>query len=137
VKKVVEDQKAVASDILGKSKNLGQGQVPRGDDFVHGIKNVQGENPWNAARCIHGEPTFADIEPDHDLGRASKPGCRNLVRKPEDAHRSFGLPTIRTDIPYKAFRSVADFQVSYESILLTLNLELRRRARSHRPFASF
>jgi EF-hand domain-containing family member B len=57
VKKVVEDQKAVASDILGKSKNLGQGQVPRGDDFVHGIKNVQGENPWNAARCIHGEPT--------------------------------------------------------------------------------
>jgi hypothetical protein len=40
VKKTVEDQKAVASDILGASKNLGQGQEDRGADFVHGIKNV-------------------------------------------------------------------------------------------------
>jgi len=40
VQKTVEDFKAVASDQLGKSKNLGQGQVPRGPDFVHGIKNV-------------------------------------------------------------------------------------------------
>ena len=56
VKKTVEDHKAVANDMLGKSKNLGQGQADRGSDFVHGIKNVQGEDPWNAARCIHGEP---------------------------------------------------------------------------------
>ena len=40
VQKVVEDQKAVTSDILGKSKNLGQGQSDRGSEFVHGIKNV-------------------------------------------------------------------------------------------------
>jgi len=40
VKKTVEDHKAVASDLLGVSKNLGQGQEPRGPDFVHGIKNV-------------------------------------------------------------------------------------------------
>ena len=43
VKKTVEDQKAVASDLLGVSKNLGQGQVSRGDEFVHGVKNIQGE----------------------------------------------------------------------------------------------
>lgn len=109
VKKVVEDSKAVASDILGKSKNLGQGQAPRGDDFVHGIKNVQGDNPWNAARCIHGEPTDASVAPDRDLGRAIKPGCRNTVRREEDTHRAFGLPTIRNDIPFKERRSVADF----------------------------
>ena len=77
---------------------------------MHGIKNVQGEDPWNAARCIHGEPTAADIAPDKDLGKCIKPNCRNLVRKPEDAHRSFGLPTVRNDIPKKAFVSVADFQ---------------------------
>jgi hypothetical protein len=41
VKKTVEDQKAVASDLLGVSKNLGQGQESRGSDFVHGVKNVQ------------------------------------------------------------------------------------------------
>ena len=40
VKKTVEDHRAVAQDLLGVSKNLGQGQVDRGADFVHGIKNV-------------------------------------------------------------------------------------------------
>ena len=113
VKKTVEDQKAVTTDMLGQSKNLGQGQVPRGPDFVHGIKNVQGDDPWNAARCIHGQPTAEEVMPDRDLGRSTKPNCRNLVRKEEDAHRSFGCPTIRNDIPFPEKRSVADFQVSY------------------------
>ena len=40
VKKTVEDHKAVASDLLGVSKNLGQGQNDRGKDFVHGVKNI-------------------------------------------------------------------------------------------------
>ena len=54
--KVVEDQKGVLNDQLGKSKNLGQGQADRGPDFVHGMRNVQSNDPWNAARCIAGEP---------------------------------------------------------------------------------
>ena len=61
VKKTVEDHRAVASDLLGISKNLGQGQTNRGDDFIHGIKNIQGTDPWNAGRCIHGEPTEREI----------------------------------------------------------------------------
>ena len=109
VKKTVEDHKAVANDMLGHSKNLGQGQTDRGADFVHGIKNVQGANPWNAARCIHGEPTAKEVAPDADLGKSIKPNCRNVVRREEDRHRSFGLPTIRNDIPVKGFRSVADY----------------------------
>lgn len=32
------------------------------------------------------------------------------MRKDEDRLRSFGCPTIRKDIPYKNFRSVADYQ---------------------------
>jgi len=60
VKKTVEDHKAVTSDLLGVSKNLGQGQTDRGVEFVHGVKNIQGTDPWNAARCIHGEP--GDLE---------------------------------------------------------------------------
>ena len=112
VKKTVEDFRAVSADLLGQSKNLGQGQAKRPDDFVHGIKNVQGADPWNAARCIHGEPDLKQLLPDKDLGKSTKPNCRNVVRKEEDKYRSFGVPTIRTDIPQKPKRSVADYQVS-------------------------
>lgn len=48
--------------------------------------------------------------PDHDLAKSVKPNCRNVVRKEEDVNRSFGVPTVRTDIPYKVFKSVADYQ---------------------------
>ena len=41
-----------------------------------------------------------------------KPNCRNVVRNEADKLRSFGCPTIRKDIPYKEFKSVADYQVS-------------------------
>jgi hypothetical protein len=77
---------------------------------VHGAKNLQAGNHWNAARCIHGEPNERELLPDHDLGKATKPNCRNVVRKEEDKHRSFGVPTLRMDIPGKKFRSVADYQ---------------------------
>jgi len=33
-----------------------------------------------------------------------------VVRTEADKQRSFGCPTIRKDIPYKEFRSVADYQ---------------------------
>jgi hypothetical protein len=70
---------------------------------------VTGDDPWNAARCIHGEPRACDVVDDKDLGKAIKPGCRNVVRRDADQHRAFGVPTIRKDIPFKEFRSVADF----------------------------
>jgi len=34
------------------------------------VKNVQGSDPWNAARCIHGEPSEREVKPDHDLGKS-------------------------------------------------------------------
>lgn len=39
-----------------------------------------------------------------------KANCGNYVRKEEDKLRSFGVPTVRLDIPGKKFRSVADYQ---------------------------
>ena len=79
VKKTVEDVKATQSDILGKPRNLGQGQHPLGPDHVFGIKNttIIGEDSWNAARCLHGEPSEKQLEPDRDLGKCVKPGSRN------------------------------------------------------------
>ena len=98
VRKTVEDHRSVTTDQLGRTRNLGQGQAPRGPDFVHGIKNVQGADPWNAARCIHGEPSQEELMPDKDLGKSIKPNCRNVVWKEEDKDRSFGVPTVRNDI---------------------------------------
>lgn len=46
--------------------------------------------------------------PDHDLGKCTKPGSRNMVRTEQDSTRAFGTPSIRKDIPNKLFRSVAD-----------------------------
>jgi hypothetical protein len=48
--------------------------------------------------------------PEKDLGISAKIGARNMVRRPEDAHRAFGCPTVRTDIPMKKIKSVADYQ---------------------------
>jgi hypothetical protein len=83
---------------------------------VHGAKNQQVDPrdptaaPWNAARCIHGEPTEGDVQAERDLGRSLKPGCGNFVQREEDRERAFGLPTVRSDVPQKKLRSVADYQ---------------------------
>lgn len=84
------------------------------------MRNVVGSDIWNAAKCIHGEPNEKELEPDRDLGKSTKVGCRNVVRKPEDSQRIFGCPTIRTDIPYKEKRSIADYNV-----ILTVNMSFR------------
>lgn len=78
---------------------------------MFGVKNtsIVGNDSWNAAKCLHGEPTEKELEVDRDLGKCVKPGSRNQVRRPEDANRAFGCPTIRTDIPFKEKRSVADY----------------------------
>eukprot|EP00350_Pseudokeronopsis_sp_OXSARD2_P011589 CAMPEP_0170544658 /NCGR_PEP_ID=MMETSP0211-20121228/3331_1 /TAXON_ID=311385 /ORGANISM="Pseudokeronopsis sp., Strain OXSARD2" /LENGTH=154 /DNA_ID=CAMNT_0010848353 /DNA_START=687 /DNA_END=1151 /DNA_ORIENTATION=- len=109
VKKTVEDQKAVTQDQLGKSKNMGQGKPPKPEDHAFGVKNLVGGEVWNVGKCLNGEPTAKELAPDTDLGKSVKPGCRNTVRKDEDWKRSFGAPTIRTDIPYKEKRSIADY----------------------------
>lgn len=109
VKKTVEDFKQVAHDILGKPKNLGQGKPPIPENHIFGVSTV-GNDAWNAAKCMHGEPTEKELDPDFDLGRCTKSGCKNEVRNEQDINRVFGTPTIRLDIPYKQKKSVADHQ---------------------------
>ncbi len=65
---------------------------------------------WNAAQCIHGEPSEAELLPDRDLGRCTKIGARNIPRTEADQDRAFGCPTIRTDISGRKQKSVADYQ---------------------------
>lgn len=91
---------------------MGQGKPPVPEGHAFGIRNQFGPEIWNAAKCISGEPTAKELQPDKDLGKSIKEGTRNIVRKPEDENRIFGVPTIRTDIPYKEKRSIADYNVS-------------------------
>lgn len=110
VKRQVEDYKAVALDPLAQSRNLGQGVYHIHDpNVVFGIKNNL-EN-WNAAKCITGEEPPENLQPDKDLGKSVRANCTNNYRKQEDVGRSFGVPSIRVDVPYKAAekRSVADY----------------------------
>lgn len=110
VSKKVEDTNMVQKEPLGKSKTVGQGLKPEIYDAVHGAPSLKSHNDWNARKCITGEPTAKMLEPDADLGKCVKPGCRNVVWYEQDKDRAFGTPTIRMDIPKPAFRSVADHQ---------------------------
>ena len=85
---------------------------------MFGVRNIVGSDNWNAAKCIHGQPTDKELHPDKDLGKSIKQGCTNNVRKQEDENRIFGVPTIRTDIPYKNKRSIADYNVSFVILLI-------------------
>lgn len=107
VKKQIEHCRALSHDTLGKGRNHGQSHTHRAD-FTHGIKNDL--NAWNAGKCINGEGIARMMAPDSDLGKSCKPNSSNNVRRPEDKDRAFGLPTVRSDIPYKTFKSVADWR---------------------------
>lgn len=110
VKKTVEDFRQTSYDQVGLSKNLGQGDLPVQEETRFGVPNSASAETWNAARCINGEPTDKQLEPDHDLGHCVKPGSRNITRRDEDESRVFGCPSIRVDIPKKKLKSVADHQ---------------------------
>ena len=106
VQKTVEDYIEITKDELGRPKNLGQNSDP---NQVFGVMK-RGEE-WNAALCIYGVPdSQKEINPDSDLGKCTKMNCTNHVRRSEDVDRIFGVPTIRTDIPKKILKSVADPQ---------------------------
>jgi hypothetical protein len=51
--------------------------------------------------CLTGMAEENQLEPDRDLGKCVKEGCRNVVRHDGDRDRIFGVPTIRLDIPQK------------------------------------
>ena len=78
--------------------------------MIFGVRSLKDQNEWNARKCITGEPRQRELLPDADLGRSSRPGTRNIVRRKEDEGRVFGCPSIRTDIPMRKIKSVADHQ---------------------------
>jgi hypothetical protein len=95
-KKNIEDFRDFAQDSLGKVRNLGQTKALHAKNQIFGI-NRRNHNQWDAKQCIHGEPTFAEVNADDSLGKATRFGFRNSTQ-PGDETRVFGTPTIRDDI---------------------------------------
>lgn len=73
---------------------------------TYGFKS-KNQEPWSAGKCIHGEPTLEEVQPDADLGKSNRLGYRNITHT-GDENRSFGLPTIRDDVKKPQLKSVAD-----------------------------
>jgi len=101
-----EDYKALG-DILGRVKNLGFGTRNLPEDYVYGTASIRrGDDDWDARQCIQGGYTWLEQQPDQDLGKSITPGFRNITAE----SRAFGTPTIRSDIPPYAKKSLADNQ---------------------------
>ena len=105
IKKTVEDFRNVTHEELGKSKNLGTGRLAAEPDRIFGVPTYK--EPWDAGQCIKGTPQQHELFPDKDLGKSNRFGFRNTV-KTGDELRQFGVPTIRSDVEKKSFKSVAD-----------------------------
>ena len=95
-------------DKLGKTRNLGHGNH-RPRDHLYGKASVRGFGEWDARCCITGDYAEEDREPDSDLGKTHTPGFRNILTDAQK-ERTFGTPTVRSDIPKYAKRSIADHQ---------------------------
>eukprot|EP01062_Namystynia_karyoxenos_P009232 TRINITY_DN13256_c0_g1_i1.p1 TRINITY_DN13256_c0_g1~~TRINITY_DN13256_c0_g1_i1.p1 ORF type:complete len:474 (+),score=147.35 TRINITY_DN13256_c0_g1_i1:93-1424(+) len=103
VRRTLEDFKDTAHDALGTCRNQGFGEqrsLPK--NFTFGKENRWDE--WGSRECMRGAYSEAEQAPDKDLGKATRPGFRNEA--PTD--RTFGAPTIRTDIPRPRTKKVTD-----------------------------
>lgn len=101
--KLYEDHKLAAADRLGQVRQLGTGE--RGLDPAHtyGVASMRHGPEPGMKELLTGGYSVKEQEPDADLGKSLREGWRNI--QPED--RTFGTPSIRTDIAMPKARSVS------------------------------
>lgn len=78
--KNIEDFRST-SDILGMSRNLGQGSASRPFDMVYGQTSaaiLKSKKVHTAAEVMRGNYNVFQQQPDPDLGKAITPGFRNV-----------------------------------------------------------
>ncbi|KAJ8610683.1 hypothetical protein CTAYLR_005666 [Chrysophaeum taylorii] len=90
-------------DVVGRPRDLGVSNKPPGR--VYGKKSIRGESDWDARQCIQGAAPQTRDDDDDDLGTSLTPGYRNFPTS-----RPFGIPSVRSDVPKYARRSIADSQ---------------------------
>jgi len=96
----------VQSHPLGRTKNA------RGTVATLPVAHVFGHPPtahdeWGAKECLRGAYGVEEQQPDKDLGLTTR-RLAKLEQIPADEMRRYGVPTIRSDRPAPALRSVAD-----------------------------
>ncbi|CAM9721874.1 unnamed protein product [Scytosiphon promiscuus] len=100
-------------DTIGRARNLGHNSRDHLGKHVYGREAVKrGPNEWDARACVEGDYGWAEQQPDVDLGKSITPGFRNAIAQ----GRTFGVPSIRSDILPYAKRSVADTQNYGDSV---------------------
>ena len=114
VGKRLEDYRQATGDLLGKSKYLGT-LAPKFYNDDHAFGKGSNFEEWNAGRCIHGDETTVNnksLEPDIDLGRDVhwKNKLKSLQPSQRDLERTYGVPSIRDDLPKKKLKSVSDIK---------------------------
>ncbi|GAX80864.1 hypothetical protein CEUSTIGMA_g8299.t1 [Chlamydomonas eustigma] len=102
--KIYEDYKASATDYLGKVKKLGAGNRPLPTTHVYGMPSLRYGREPGVDELIQGNFSPAEQGPDADLGKSLREGFRNIA--PEG--RTFGAPSIRTDIPMPKVKLVTN-----------------------------
>lgn len=91
-------------DHLGKPRHLGASSSNLPADHIFGAPLKK--DPGSAWDCIQGQYSADEQQPDADLGRPANYGWKNVSAET----RSFGVPSIRSDIPLPGKRSIADGQ---------------------------
>ncbi|PNH00518.1 hypothetical protein TSOC_013655 [Tetrabaena socialis] len=108
--KLHEDYKATATDYLGRPKQLGTGnRTNLPPDHTFGVPSMRKGREPGVVQLLTGKYGQDEQAPDADLGKSLREGFRNQT-KPGDQDRSFGVPTIRTDVRLPKLRSVASAQ---------------------------
>ena len=70
IKKNQEDWKNYNDDPIGKPKNLAQVNKYVSPETVYGV--IKKGEECSAAQCIRGDANWKEVQPDFDLGRATK-----------------------------------------------------------------
>ncbi len=114
VGKRLEDFRQANEDMLGQSKYYGT-LDKKFHDSNHAFGKGSNFEEWNAGRCIHGDGNTVNNEtmkPDIDLGRDShyRNKLINLQPSQRDLNRTYGVPSIRSDLPQKKLKSVTDIK---------------------------
>jgi hypothetical protein len=117
VNKRSEDYRQATNDMLGKGKFRGtmNEQVVNNEGFAFGIRTINdGNDVWNVGKLIHGNVNSQrEVDPDIDLGKSTtyKSKLKTQVPHTPDPRRSFGVPSIRNDIPKKTKESFTNKMV--------------------------
>ena len=114
VGKRLEDFRQATEDMLGKGKYLGT-LSPKFYNDDHTFGKSSNFQEWNVGRCINGDETTVSnksLEPDVDLGKDVhyKNKIKNLQPSQRDLNRTYGVPSIRNDLPRKEIKSVSDIK---------------------------